>query len=144
MIARDRSRVAAAMLVVAAAAGTAAAQSPPADADRVLCEQLGNLSEVKAAVQQTLAQGMLAEATLEALVKRMAEDLNGCSKTPESPSCQPALRSQTTSAIQKLSAQVEDLQTARQAIEGRLKEVDGKWKTFLDQLKDKDSCPHAR
>jgi hypothetical protein len=110
----------------------------------VLCEQLGNLSEIKAGVQQTLAQSTLAEAALEALVKRMADELDGCSKTPQSPSCQPALRSQTTSAIQKLTGQVEDLQTARQAIEQRLKEIDGQWKTFLDQLKNKDACPHAR
>ena len=143
MMARMGRSAAAAVLVVAVAA-RATAQGQPADADRVLCGQIGDLSAVKAAVQETLAQSMLAETTLEALVKRLADDLNACSKTPESQSCQPALRSQTTSAIQKLSAQVEDLQAARQAIGERLKEIDGKWTTFLDQLKDKDSCPHAR
>jgi DNA repair ATPase RecN len=143
MIPRRWRSVAAAVCVVAAVA-TAASQTPPADADRVACEQLGNLSQVKAAVQQTLSQSKTAEATIVALAERMAGELNGCRAAPDGPSCKPDRRSQITAAVQKLTAQAEELQTARQAIEQRLKEIDEQRQALLTRLTSKDSCPHAQ
>jgi hypothetical protein len=144
MIPEQVRRWVAAGVVAVAAAATAAAQSPSAEADRVICEQLRDLAQVKAAVQQTLSQSRAAEETIVALAKRLAGDLQGCSKTPGSPSCQPGPRSQMTATVQKLTAQVEDLQTARKEIEQRLKEIEEKRPPILARLADKGGCPHAR
>ena len=137
-------RWAAAAAVAVAAAATAASQSPSAEPDRILCAQLRDLAEVRTAVQETLSQSKTAEETIVALAQRLARDLDGCSRTPDSPTCRPDLRSQMTATIQKLTAQAEDLQTARQAIEQRLKEIEEKRPPILARLTDKDSCPHAR
>ncbi len=127
-----------------AAAATAASQSASVDAGRVICEQLGELSQVKVAVQMTLSQSKTAEETIVALADRMASELDGCRKTPDRPSCQPGPRSQITAAVQKLTAQAEELQGARQAIELRLKEIDEKRQTLLAQLTNKDGCLDAK
>lgn len=141
---RQSWRWAAAVVCAVAAAATAASQAPTADAGRVVCDQLGDLSQVKEAVQKTLSQSKTAEETIVALAERMAGELDGCRKAPDSPSCQPGLRSQITAAVQKLTAQVEELQTARQAIEQRLREIDEQRQTLLTRLTNKDSCAHAQ
>lgn len=138
-----RRRVAAGVVAVAATA-TAAAQSPLADADRVSCEQLRDLAEVKAAVQQTLTQGKAAEDTIVALAKRLAGDLQGCSKTPDSLSCLPGPRAQLTATVQKLAVQVEDLRATRKEIEQRLQEIEQKRAPILARMTHTDGCPHAR
>jgi hypothetical protein len=144
MIPQQVRRPVAVVLVAVAAAATAAAQNPSTEADRVICDQLRDLAHVKAAVQQTLSQSRAAEATIIALAKRLAGDLQGCSKTPDSPSCQPGPRSQMAATVQKLTAQVEDLQTARKEIEQRLQEIEARRSPILARLTDKDGCPHAR
>jgi hypothetical protein len=143
MILRAKRWATAAVFAVAAAAA-AAAQSPSREPDRAICAQLGDLADVRTAVQRTLDESRTAEAAIVGLAKRLADDLDGCRRTPGSPSCLPGLRSQTTAAIQKLTAQAEDLQAARQAIEQRLKEIEEKRAPILARLTDKDSCPHAR
>lgn len=143
MILEARRWAAAAVLAVAGAAA-AASQGPSAEADRVICAQLGDLAEVRTAVEKTLSESTTAEETIVALARRLAGDLEGCRKTPDNASCRPGLRSQMTATIQKLTAQAEDLQAARQAIEQRLKEIEEKRSPILARLTYKDSCPHAR
>ena len=109
-----------------------------------MCDQLGDLAQVKAAMEKTLSQAQVTEDTLVALAKAESDKLDSCGKTPDSPSCQPDRRSQMTAAIQKLATQAEELQTARQAIEQRLKAIDGQRRILQAKLTTKDDCPHAR
>jgi hypothetical protein len=103
MIPQAKRWAMAAVCTIAAAA--AAAQGPSTEPDRAICAQLGDLAEVRTAVQKTLGESRTAEATIVALAQRLAGDLDGCRRTPDSPSCLPGLRSQMTATIQKLTAQ---------------------------------------